>query len=181
VTVPARPADDAIVDPLWGQWVHDSLTAQVPGIIIGRATAQSIPSGTPSVITLEVATIQRQVGGTWIAANGTTLTVPPNNTGVYLVVGNIIYNANTGGTTRTAEIAKGPTGLVVPFVIGSSVPPGGATTQYITTAAIVVLNAGDTLQLKTYQDSGAAITTYQANLAVMLLNRPATPAVATWG
>lgn len=116
------------------------------GHIEGSGT-QAVGSASYSGVIL--ATARKAVG---ITANGAGLTV--DRSGLYLCSGGIEYSAATGGR-RVAGIARNGS---MQFASQNSVLASAATSINLATAAYpMTLDAGDTVSLMGYQDSGSIL------------------------
>jgi hypothetical protein len=178
VAIPARPTDDALVDPAWGQWVHDSLVGAAPGVIIGITGSPAVGAGATLLPILAKSTVRREVGGTWmLAATATTVTVPVGCDGLYLCIGSVVYNANAGGGARTVEIRVDGAAPALPYNMTNNVPPGTAA-HYVQSVQVIPLAAGQTIGLSAFND-GAATTLYQASLSLTKLGSLGVPGTAT--
>lgn len=64
MAVPTRPAQDAIIDPVWGQWVHDNLNTVFATLAAAKAAVPTPPDGLRGYLLDEDSMIIGK-GGTW--------------------------------------------------------------------------------------------------------------------
>jgi hypothetical protein len=122
------------------------LSSAIPAVHVTRATAQSIPNASTTTVSFGV---ERYDTANMHSDNIvlTTRLVAPVD-GIYAVTGQLEWEADAGGTVRTALITKnGGASVAV-----DAEPPGGLALE--TAATQVQLQAGDFLELKVIQNSG---------------------------
>jgi hypothetical protein len=133
-----------------------------PAAQVRRTTAQSIPNGTPTLITFDTEDVDTDGLHT---ASGSKLTIA--TPGTYLVSASIPYDVNVTGY-REARITKN----TVSFVPGTramiAAAPTVSTVVHITALEIPLI-AGDFLELSGVQTSGGALNTSAANGAFPIL------------
>jgi len=87
------------------------------------------------------------------ATNTSRLTVPANAGGAYLVCGGTRFAANGTGTRVVRIVKNGATQVST----GTAVPGNASVDVVIATSCLVVLAAGDYVELQAYQNSGGAL------------------------
>lgn len=129
------------------------------GTLVNRTTNQSVPSGAFTTVTfpnIEADNMSNFVSG------GSTITV--TRTGMYNVQIGLIFANVAGGVDRS--IIVGRNGVEVPASGQNEVPNASASPRLSATSGIVC-NAGDTVSMSCYQDSGGAINVTSARLSVV--------------
>ena len=132
-------------------WLLNPPTAQ-----IRRTTAQSIPNGTPTLITCDTEDVDNDAMHT---ASGSKLTI--QTAGVYLISGCLPYDVNATGY-REVRVTKN----TVSFVSGARAMIAAAPTVATVVAIPAVEHAcivGDFIEMSGVQTSGGALNTSAAN------------------
>jgi hypothetical protein len=124
---------------------------------IWRSTAQGIISGMTTSLIFDSVLYDTDV--MWNPASPTVLTI--KTAGRYLVVGNLLLNPNSGGTTRYMSIVLNGNDIA---------NQQGLLTDYprMSCSAVVNLVPGDQISLSVFQDSGTTLPTYSGNGASTL-------------
>jgi len=160
-SLPTAATDGRLfTDTTVGRILFDTGTALVPGPAFeaaGRvgfsltdATNRSIPNGTGTHTALTFATEVTDTDG-FIAAPGTTVTIPTARGGLYSGMFQCTWASSPGANSCITLLVNGAVGWRVPVT---------AATQLLVCClpiGLLALNAGDTLQITLSQGSGAAI------------------------
>jgi hypothetical protein len=101
------------------------------------------------------------------AVNTSRFTVPAGAGGTYLIIGHVVFAANGTGQ-RGLTIGKNGGGATINGVSAFKSSPSGTYVTMVNIMAVLVLAAGDYIELLAYQDSGGALnigvaTTYYSN------------------
>lgn len=134
--------------------------------IVATGAGQSIPNAATTDVTLGTVDYDTSPGSAMTTANANKITI--QTAGKYLIEGGLGYAASAGGSLR--QVWFGING--VDTLSGKQVMPLNATSNQRATVLLVKnLSAGDTVALRTYQDSGGALaleanTATQAELSV---------------
>lgn len=151
--------------------MSDQTDTRVVAAKYGRATAQSIANGSFDVTDFSTKIYDTHGAVTTGAAWKFTAPVP----GFYRVTVNQGWAAATGGSTRAIDIYKNTTRSSFQAL---RQPAGGFSTSasYVTSSDVVELNFGDYIQVKAYQDSGAALdlggTTSETYVSIERISGP---------
>lgn len=120
------------------------------GITISRVANQSIANVTDTTITFDTETTD--VDG-FIAVSSDTITVPSGLGGLYAITGTVIWASSPGATSNARLEIGGVTGDYRTSVGASSV----AFQAQVVSVGAIPLSATNTVKLRVYQGSGAAI------------------------
>jgi hypothetical protein len=120
------------------------------GFRLTDATNRSIPNGTSTYTSLTFATEATDTDG-FIAAPGTTVTIPADRGGIYMGYALWTWASSPGANSVAQVLANGATALI-------REPNGSATQSTVCSLTIcAALTAGTTLELQLSQGSGGAI------------------------
>jgi hypothetical protein len=128
--------------------------ANKPLAVLYQAVAQSIPTGTPTPLTLDSTTVDTY-GGHSNTTNNTRYA--GQVAGWYRIIGTASFNNTTGGNRGLNFHVNG---VNVPQ-FGTSLPVASAAVfPQVTATAVVFLNVGDYVEICGYQDNGSAVATH---------------------
>ena len=169
MAVPTRPVQDAIIDPAWGQWVHDNLLRRInpPGADVHHPAAISIPPTAWTAITWVDTDELRDVGG-WRSGSSSRLTVPATQPAA------TFYEVHAAGW-YVPIINEGSMAQYGVAVDGAS-PPAGSIGVYTSSKANnntlwafsgkLRLNPGQYVELKLWQNFGGPTNVMDARLSI---------------
>lgn len=120
-----------------------------PHACLAASAVQSIPNSAYTVVTYGTVVAQRN-----LTVNAAAGTITATRAGAYLVAGTIVYTANATGFRYAALDVNG-----THEAIGSSVASSGPGMTAPSVSRIVKLAVGDVVDLRAYQNSGAALNT----------------------
>ena len=104
MATPTRPTQDAIIDPVWGQLVHDTLEAQRRAHYSASIAAQGAPAPAGALSVIQVVTIPNAMAGVYTMTATAYLGANPNSQmGIHL-------NAEAPATGTTFVLAGAPAG-----------------------------------------------------------------------
>lgn len=130
-----------------------NFVANPPLALLFQSTAQTINNTTNTAITFD-STVSDTYGGHSNTTNNSRYVAQV--AGWYRIIGTITWAANNTGD-RTISIAKN--GSVIGY-FGQGVPAAGlGVNPQVNVNGLVQLNAGDYVEIDTYQDSGAGVAT----------------------
>jgi hypothetical protein len=152
-----------------------SLSQQVSARVY-RSTVQSIPNATWTAVSFD--TVSYDNGGQWSVGVPTRLTC--QQAGTYVISGHIALALVAGGAYRAVGIYLNGT-IQIALTDISNVTLVAAGQPLISVSTVVRLQAGDYIELKVYQDSGAALASgagdsgtlwYASDLSMSLVAGP---------
>lgn len=153
-----------------GRWVTLGYAATIA--TLRRTTAQTIPSGGAGTA-ISFATVDQDAAGYYAAGAPTRLTVPAGYDGIHLAGGSFMWDANATGQRQWGMSLNG-----VAWPGSQDNRPGNA--GFGVAASIVgpprLLVAGDYVEIKAFQDSGAdrsVLDSPNPNLWIVRLGPPA--------
>lgn len=129
-----------------------------PAARIYNTANQAAASGALTVLSFSASRIDQ--GGFWNVAQPTFLTVPGGYGGLYLMGYNVTFDAVTGGARRNAALQVNASTIIASS--DQAPAPAGGYPQVVT-VGIYRLNAGDTIRVYVYQDSGSTINVLAGN------------------
>jgi hypothetical protein len=140
--------------------IHTPLLTQPHGVSVKRTTSQSIPTSTNTYIVFDEAEFITN-NGFWSAEDGDVVTVPEGLGGLYEIHGHIEWNTNSTVSRREARIVLNGTTVIAEE---TRVNPGYSLVKYTCNPQrVYVLNDLDTIQLRVWHDTGAALSVLAAD------------------
>lgn len=155
-TPTTRAAGTRLTGAIWQSDVTDTATflTNVPLCNVYQNTIQSIPNATYTAILMDQE-VTDAYGGHSTSSNTSRYTAVV--AGWYWVYGTVMYANNSTGF-RFLAVTKNGTGNVVNGA-AAVVPPSTSYLGSVTVGGPVQLNAGDYVEMATYQTSGGALNT----------------------
>lgn len=147
----------------------------LPSVRAVRSTVQTIG-------TLSATAVQFNAADTWdtdafhdTVTNNTRLTVPTGKDGVYVITGGVIWDGDTAGTYRVANIRLGGTTNIASNVMaGINMATLGLVGSQNSVTAIYDLDAAQYVELVVEHDKGSNLDINSAHLAMAWIGPPAT-------
>jgi hypothetical protein len=124
----------------------------VPAARAYNTSAQSIPNSTDTALTFNT---DRYDTDNIHSTTTNTSRLTAQTAGIYAVTGEVIFAGNSSGTFRDLYVRLNGTTTVVQ----QNTKPDAAYNTRATITTMYYLNAGDYVELMTYQDSGGALST----------------------
>jgi hypothetical protein len=138
--------------------VDEILVTTTPRARVHAGTAQTLTTGSSTPLGFDTESFD--YGGLHqVAVANTRLSIPPNGTGTYVVIGQVSWTGNATGT-RTAAIRKNGTTVLARDVAR---PVAVAHTQQVSWTGILL--AGEWVELLAEQTSGGALATIAGDAA----------------
>jgi hypothetical protein len=136
----------------WGDTVRDDIVslAKPPMVKVSRSSTQSIANATLTAVQFDTEAWDTDAFHSTIS-NTSRITIPSGFSGRYLVMGQIIFDANATGRRAAYLLLNGATYLAAV----NAVPTGAEVSLNLSAEASAV--AGEYLELAVWQDSGAAL------------------------
>lgn len=151
---PSTDYASMIVTPLAWVGAPGPVAAKTTVARADRASALSVVTGSTFILMTGM-TVSEVVGGVSFAADKFTVTQP----GLYLIDGRITYAANATGNRTAAPFINGASGTS-----GNLVANAGANSTPVAFSSTHRLVAGDIVDLRGWQTSGAALNASSFNL-----------------
>lgn len=135
---------------------------EVRSTVFSRATTQSIGDNASSTttITFPVESTGTAEGDDWLTVASGVVTV--KRTGVYTVVGSVVFAANATGNRRAYILVNGAGSGLSQIILAA--PAANSTNLQVT--GVLSLTAGQTLELACGQNSGGGLNVNSASLSV---------------
>ena len=147
--------------PRMGMILVGPIGGQEVGAVAYRDTAQTIPTGTYTQV--QFVGTRYDTHGLWSSASSHLLTAPV--AGKYIVQGTLQFVYNTSGIRQCAIVKRTPSGSM--YVSRQGV---GAQGQPLDVGGLIDMNAGDTVELWAYQNSGGNLDLNVATTTPVLLS-----------
>lgn len=145
--------------------VIDDRTPLVPRAVFRLAANQSIANSVEAVINWAVATVDVNVGPLWVSGSPGRFTVPTGQDGLYLIIAQLAYAANAGGTRRVTQVRLNGAYL---NTYEEKANLGASVDTEVLASRMAVLAAGDYIEIYGYQNSGGAINILSASSATFV-------------
>ncbi|EMY77045.1 hypothetical protein LEP1GSC060_3459 [Leptospira weilii serovar Ranarum str. ICFT] len=161
-------ADLAVALSLIANTSNTSNTSIVSESSVAKIRSRSpIPLAHGAYTIISFNEVDYDTGGYYNSSLPDRLTVP--ETGIYSVIGEVSYAANTTGVRKTNLIVND--GLSSVYVVAAASLPASGFGTYEVMASVGTnsrFNKGDTIKLQCFQDSGGALSLLTASYAPIL-------------